>query len=30
VYVAKLRKHLKDDERVEIKNIHGEGFRFEF
>ncbi|MCF8340716.1 MAG: response regulator transcription factor [Chitinophagaceae bacterium] len=30
VYVAKLRKHLKDDERVEIKNIHGEGFCFYF
>lgn len=27
VYVAKLRKYLQDDENVEIKNIHGEGFR---
>ncbi|WP_172915559.1 response regulator transcription factor [Capnocytophaga canimorsus] len=27
VYIAKLRKYLKDDERVEIVNIHGEGFR---
>ncbi len=27
VYIAKLRKHLKPDEKVEILNIHGEGFR---
>lgn len=27
VYIAKLRKFLKGDERVEILNIHGEGFR---
>jgi two-component system OmpR family response regulator len=27
VYIAKLRKYLKLDERVEILNIHGEGFR---
>jgi two-component system, OmpR family, response regulator len=27
VYIAKLRKFLKPDERVEILNIHGEGFR---
>lgn len=27
VYIAKLRKYLKPDERVEIINIHGEGFR---
>lgn len=27
VYIAKLRKLLKDDENVEIVNIHGEGFR---
>ena len=27
VYIAKLRKHLKRDEKVEILNIHGEGFR---
>ena len=27
VYIAKLRKYLKDDESVEILNIHGEGFR---
>lgn len=27
VYIAKLRKFLKRDERVEILNIHGEGFR---
>jgi len=27
VYIAKLRKYLKEDENVEIINIHGEGFR---
>ncbi len=27
VYIAKLRKYLKDDPEVEIINIHGEGFR---
>ena len=27
VYIAKLRKHLKNDERVEILNIHGRGFK---
>jgi two-component system OmpR family response regulator len=27
VYIAKLRKYLKDDEKVEIVNIHGNGFR---
>jgi DNA-binding response OmpR family regulator len=27
VYIAKLRKYLKVDGRVEILNIHGEGFR---
>lgn len=27
VYIAKLRKYLKDDADVEILNIHGEGFR---
>jgi two-component system OmpR family response regulator len=27
VYIAKLRKYLKEDEFVEILNIHGEGFR---
>ena len=27
VYIAKLRKHLNKDEKVEIINIHGEGFR---
>jgi DNA-binding response OmpR family regulator len=26
VYIAKLRKYLKDDPAVEIVNIHGEGF----
>ena len=27
VYIAKLRKYLKDDASVEIVNIHGNGFR---
>lgn len=27
VYIAKLRKYLKEDETVEIVNIHGNGFR---
>ena len=27
VYIAKLRKYLKEDDGVEILNIHGEGFR---
>jgi two-component system, OmpR family, response regulator len=27
VYIAKLRKYLKTDEKVEVLNIHGEGFR---
>ncbi|MCB9168895.1 MAG: response regulator transcription factor [Flavobacteriales bacterium] len=27
VYIAKLRKYLKDDPNVEIINIHGQGFR---
>jgi len=27
VYIAKLRKYLKDDDHVEIVNIHGNGFR---
>jgi len=27
VYIAKLRKYLKDDENIEIVNIHGNGFR---
>lgn len=28
VYIAKLRKHLNQDERIEIMNVHGIGFRF--
>lgn len=28
VYIAKLRKHLKLDESIEIMNVHGRGFRF--
>src|SRR4029078_8976200 len=27
VYIAKLRKYLKDDSKIEIVNIHGNGFR---
>jgi DNA-binding response OmpR family regulator len=27
VYIAKLRKYLKDDENVEILNVHGTGFK---
>jgi len=27
VYIAKIRKYLSKDARVEIENIHGEGFR---
>ena len=27
VYIAKLRKYLKDDDQIEIVNIHGNGFR---
>jgi DNA-binding response OmpR family regulator len=27
VYIAKIRKYLSKDSRVEIENIHGEGFR---
>jgi DNA-binding response OmpR family regulator len=27
VYIAKLRKYLKEDEQVEIVNIHGDGFK---
>jgi two-component system, OmpR family, response regulator len=27
VFIAKLRKHLKDDSRVNIVNIHGTGFK---
>jgi DNA-binding response OmpR family regulator len=27
VYIAKLRKHLKTEEKLKILTIHGEGFR---
>lgn len=27
VYIAKLRKYLKEDPATEIINIHGQGFR---
>jgi two-component system OmpR family response regulator len=27
VFISKLRKYLKDDQRVEIMSIHGKGFR---
>lgn len=29
VYIAKLRKHLKDDPDVQIQNLHGTGFKLE-
>jgi DNA-binding response OmpR family regulator len=29
VYITKLRKFLKDDPAIEIKNIHGSGFILE-
>ena len=27
VYITKLRKHLKDDDQIEIINIHGKGYK---
>jgi len=27
VYVSKLRSFLKDDQNIEILNVHGEGYR---
>ena len=27
VYIAKIRKYLQKDNKLEIENIHGEGFR---
>ena len=27
VYITKLRKYLKADESLQIKNIHGKGYR---
>ena len=27
VYIAKIRKYLQKDDKIEIENIHGEGFR---
>ncbi|PLX04785.1 MAG: DNA-binding response regulator [Marinilabiliales bacterium] len=27
VYITKLRKHLKEDENIEIINVHGQGFK---
>lgn len=27
VYITKLRKHLSNDERVEIQNKHGKGYK---
>ena len=27
VYIAKLRKHLRGDDRIEILNVHGKGFK---
>ena len=28
VYITKLRKHLKDDDQIEIINIHGKGYKW--
>jgi two-component system OmpR family response regulator len=28
VYIAKLRKYLKDDPSIELVNVHGKGFKF--
>ena len=28
VFISRLRKYLKDDERLKIENVHGVGFRF--
>lgn len=28
VFVSKLRKHFRDEPRIQIENIHGKGFRF--
>lgn len=30
VYITKLRKYLKDDERIQILNVHGSGYRLIF
>ncbi len=30
VYITKLRKYLKDDDRIEIMNVHGKGFKMIF
>ena len=27
VYITKLRKHLKEDENIQILTIHGQGFK---
>ncbi len=27
VYVTKLRKYFKDDDKIKIENVHGSGFR---
>ena len=27
VYITKLRKLLKDDDRIQINNVHGKGYR---
>lgn len=28
VFISRLRKYLKDDERIKVENIHGVGFKF--
>jgi DNA-binding response OmpR family regulator len=27
VYITKLRKYLKEEDQVEIMNVHGQGFK---
>jgi DNA-binding response OmpR family regulator len=27
VYITKLRKHLKEEENIEIINVHGKGYK---
>ena len=28
VFISRLRKYLSDDDRIEIENVHGVGFKF--
>jgi DNA-binding response OmpR family regulator len=29
VFITRLRKYLKDDEKIKITNVHGVGFKLE-